>query len=238
MISVICSTYNSEACIAQYLEYVNKQTLYNFEVVFVDAASTDTSLQTIKDYTFREGIEKTVIECTNKVTIFEAWNLGIKKSKYEYVINYNTDDKLFPSALLVYKALAQMNPEKDVFVSNCFISHSSDHSTLDSAYHWSDPNELTNQIAGCCCGPFPLLKKNTVKRCGYFDESMTSSGDWEMWLRMKVLGAIFHKTEDKFGVYYHNPEGMSTSPENHADIVRQDTKIREVYGRFLKSEGI
>ena len=49
MISILCSNYNSDGWIDNYLSYLNSQTLEEFEVIFVDASSTDDSLQKIKD---------------------------------------------------------------------------------------------------------------------------------------------------------------------------------------------
>ena len=98
MISVICSNYNSSRWIDRYCSYINSQILNEFEIIFVDANSTDDSLQKIKDFTFRKGIKSTLIELEDRVPVYEAWNRAIKVSTYDYVMNYNTDDKLFDSA--------------------------------------------------------------------------------------------------------------------------------------------
>ena len=60
-ISVICSVYNSSQWLPLYLEAVNDQFERNFEIVFVDANSTDDSVQLIRDFEFREGIEAKLI---------------------------------------------------------------------------------------------------------------------------------------------------------------------------------
>ncbi len=43
--------------------------------------------------------------------------MGIGQAKYDYVMNYNTDDKLFPGSLLTLAIYAQANPEIDVIYS-------------------------------------------------------------------------------------------------------------------------
>ena len=64
-----------------------------------------------------------------------------------------------------------------------------------------------------------------------FDPSFHISGDYEMWCRMHSKGAKFHKLDEAVGVYYRNPEGMSTTPniDRHIEHVRQDTLIRQMY---------
>ena len=61
-LTVLCSNYNSDRWIDGYLESVNNQLLDNFTIIFVDANSNDHSLKTIKNYKFRNGITKKVIE--------------------------------------------------------------------------------------------------------------------------------------------------------------------------------
>ena len=130
MISVICSNYNSSKWIQNYCKYINAQLLHTFELVFIDANSTDDSLQQFKEFPFREGVEITIIPLDTRVTIYEAWNIGIEKSKYDYVINYNTDDKLFGNALLTFRSYLSLYPHIDVLYSNCFISDDSKGSRL------------------------------------------------------------------------------------------------------------
>tara|TARA_R110002012_G_scaffold106985_1_gene248563 strand:+ start:48 stop:746 length:699 start_codon:yes stop_codon:yes gene_type:complete len=231
MISVLCSNYNSSRWIDRYCSYINAQLLNTFEVVFVDANSTDDSLQKIKDFNFRDGIEVAIIELKDRVTVYEAWNTAIEASTYDYVINYNTDDKLFNSALYTLAAYLQLCPHIDVLYSNCFIASDYSHHNIVSFYSWQDANDIQNLLKGCCCGPFPLLKKETVIKCGMFDPSFTISGDYEMWCRMNSKGAKFKKIDEFLGVYYQNPEGVSTSPdaERHSQHVQQDNIIRTLY---------
>jgi glycosyltransferase involved in cell wall biosynthesis len=231
MISLICSTYNSAKWIDNYLNYVNSQFLDYFEIVFVDAKSTDGSLETIKNFNFREGINKKVIESKTRVGIFDAWNIGIMNSSYDYVMNYNTDDKLFPSALLTLSVYTKMYPEADVIYTNCWITDSEKHDTIIAYYNWAWAGDIKNLIRkGCCCGPFPLLKKKSVLDSGLFNPEFTISGDYEMWCRMNTKGYNFVKVDEMVGSYYRNPSGMSTDPEKNEEIVRQDTLIRQMYG--------
>ena len=49
-ISILCSNYNSSKWIDGYLKSINNQLLDCFEIIFVDANSTDNSLKTIKSF--------------------------------------------------------------------------------------------------------------------------------------------------------------------------------------------
>jgi len=230
MITLLCSAYNSAKHIDQYLEYVNNQTLHKFEIIFVDANSSDDTLQKILDYQFRVGITKKVFGADRRIGIYEAWNRAIEHSSYNYVMNYNTDDKLFPSALQTMATYASIYPEADVIYSNSFVSHTPDH-TLATFYNWGDANIKETLLGGCCCGPYPLLKKNTIIEAGMFNPEFTISGDYEMWCRLNSLGKVFKKVDEAIGVYYANPQGVSTtqSTERLQEHIKQDTLIRRTY---------
>jgi glycosyltransferase involved in cell wall biosynthesis len=230
MISLLCSTYNASKYLDKYLEYVNNQTLKEFEIIFVDANSSDDTLTKVIEYPFREGIGKKVLGAKHRVGIYEAWNQAIDQSSYDYVMNYNTDDKLFPTTLTTYATYAKLNPEVDVIYSDAFISQDLNH-TPSSWYGWADANKKENLLAGCCVGPFPLLKKSTIVEAGKFNTDFKISGDYEMWLRLNSLGKTFLKIDEPAGVYYHNPEGVSTkhTQERFNEHIAEDNKIREKY---------
>jgi glycosyltransferase involved in cell wall biosynthesis len=234
MISLICSNYNSAKFIDRYLGYVNHQFLESFEIIFVDANSTDGSLQTIENYNFREGIEKTIIKCEKRITIYEAWNKGIEAAKYDWVMNYNTDDKIFPSSLLTLGIYANSVPDIDVFYSNCWITTKEDHSNIVDYYNWNPASSLELLLRdGSCVGPFPLLKKETIIKEGGFNTDYTICSDFDMWCKLSSKGYKFLKIHELVGSYYKNPEGMSTKLSNRSEVIREDTKIRQTYTPFL-----
>lgn len=231
MISVICSVYNSSQYLDRYLKYLNDQLLREFEVIFVDAKSTDDSLQKIQNFSFREGISARVLACEKRINIYEAWNLAIEKSTHDYVMNYNTDDKLFRSALQTVFMYSRLYPGFDIIYSNALITKDIDHSTFSGSYIWKDANVKEQLLSGCCVGPFPLLKKKSIMEAGMFNTNFHISGDYEMWCRMQSKGYKFAKIDEPIGVYYENPQGTSTqqTAERYTENVRQDTAIRQRY---------
>ena len=128
-ISIVCSNYNSDKWIDGYLDALNKQIHQEFTVIFVDANSTDNSLSTIKDFKFRDGITVKIIECEDRINIYEAWNLGIENADTEYVMNLNTDDRLYEYGLLTYNRYITMFPEADIFYGPCDIMDNAEHTS-------------------------------------------------------------------------------------------------------------
>ena len=227
-LTILCSNYNSARWINGYLNAINKQLLKRFSVIFVDANSSDDSLKVIEKFRFRDGITKKIIRLKQRVTVYEAWNIAIKNSSTEYIINFNTDDRLFSGALLTLSNAMMQNPEVDIAYANSLISEDEQHTTIKEIQSW--PN-YTHQILldNCILGPFPIVKRSTIIESGLFNPTYTISGDYEMWLRLSKRGCNFLKVNDYVGSYYHNPQGVSTDPSIQRERLRQDLEIRRLY---------
>ena len=227
-VSILCSNYNSSKWIDGYLYSINEQLLECFEIIFVDANSTDDSLGTIKNFKFRKGIIKKVLESNDRIPIYEAWNWAIKESQCDYIINVNTDDRLFPGALLTLYHSSLKYKNYDIVYGKNFICSDSNHTQITGIHDWPEhTHEVLLQMS--ICGPFPMLKKSTITENGFFNPKYSISGDYEMWLRLSKLGFIFKKINDIIGSYYQNPKGVSTDVSGFDEHVKQDTKLRKLY---------
>jgi len=60
---------------------------------------------------------------------------------------------------------------------------------------------------------------------GTFDEKYRSAGDWEFWLRCVEGGSQFLKHPEILGVYYFNPIGVSTNPDNNSWKVEEEKEV-------------
>ena len=227
-VTVICSNYNSAKWIDGYLANINNQLLREFDIIFVDANSDDGSLDTINNFKFREGIHKEVIERTERVSVYEAWNIAIAEAETEYIINVNTDDRLYPAGLITYLNYAQAFPSMDIFYGSCVVCEDMDHQRITGIFQWPEYSHET-LLKMCIGGPFPMVKRSSLIEDGLFDPSFTISGDYEMWLRMSKKGRKFCKVVEPVGSYYRNPEGISTKSSGMPEHIRQDNLIRRTY---------
>ena len=80
LVSIIIRTKNEERWITPCLESIYNQTYKNFEVIIVDNNSTDKTVEKAKQFKISKIIK------IKKFLPGKAINLGIKKSKGEYVV--------------------------------------------------------------------------------------------------------------------------------------------------------
>lgn len=226
MISVIVSVYNAEKYLPKYLEHVNNQFLKDFEIIFVDANSSDRSLKIIREFKPRAGISAQILSQDSRITIYQAWNIAIKNSTQNYIVNWNTDDILFPSALEAYQSYAESFPEIDLFYGPCFLSKTQDINSISNILMWPDYSHK-QLLQRCICGPFPLVKKSAIKNVGYFSEDYVSSGDYDMWLKLSKNNYKFKKIPEIVGCFLDRPDSVSQSKMQLAQ--QEDGQIQKKY---------
>ncbi len=225
-ISVICSVYNASKYLPKYLDMVNNQLLSHFEIVFIDANSDDNSLELINNYSFRDGIKVKTIPQDKRSTVYEAWNAGIKKASSNYIMNWNTDDLLFPNALLTYANYVIKFPDVDLFYSPCGIVSSQSYDTYSGINNWPEYSHQT-LLQLCICGPFPLVRKTVIEKCGYFNTKYKSSSDYDMWLKISKNKYTFKKIPDMIGSFLYREDSVSN--EKIQDAQKEDAEIQKNY---------
>lgn len=209
-ITIICSTYNSNNWIDEYLNILNNQKCEGFDVIFVDANSTDGSLNKIKLFNFDPKIKVRIIESKTRIGVYEAWNTAIKKCNTPYFMNYNTDDLLCEHAIQIYNSYINKYPDVDIFYGPCGFVHTRKIDEYVGFGNWPEYNhEILLQY--CFCGPFPLVKTESAIRAGYFNEFFISSGDYEMWLRMSKKAYKFMRIPEIIGSFYGRPDSISAN---------------------------
>ena len=225
-ITVVCSNYNSDLWIDDYLKCTNNQIDKNFDIIFLDANSSDNSLSKIKNFNFDKNIGVKIIESKNRVSLYSAWNICIKQSKTDYIMNYNTDDLIYDYATSVYNNKIINNPDADIIYGPCGIIKNRNINDYVSYYNWPEYSHAT-MMQLCICGPFPLVKKRVFEDIGYFDEAFECSGDYEMWARMSKNNKRFLRIPEIIGSFYHREDSISVNKISKAQ--EEDKLIQTKY---------
>ncbi len=91
--SIIIPTFNSEASLPMSLASIANQTFKNVEVLIMDGASTDGTIEAASS--FVKTIPKLSIYSEKDEGIYDAMNNGILKSKGEWLYFMGSDDRLY-----------------------------------------------------------------------------------------------------------------------------------------------
>ena len=96
-ISIITVTKNSEKFLQETIDSLSKQTYQNFEHIIVDGASTDQTLNIIKQNSSK--IKKWISEPDK--SLYDAMNKGIDLCSGDIIGILNSDDTYFPETLSI-----------------------------------------------------------------------------------------------------------------------------------------
>jgi hypothetical protein len=73
-------------------------------------------------------------------------------------------------------------------------------------------------------------------KAGYFDESFRYAGDHELWLRAVRNGCEFKRVKGAHGLYYMNPDGLSTSQANAVKRYKEEQRVFWEYTDIFGNE--
>ena len=93
MVSIVIPNYNGERFLKDCLEALRRQTYEDMEVILVDNASTDNSVELAQK--LYPGIR--VVELDDNTGFAYAVNRGIEAAEGEYVLLLNNDTIVFPN---------------------------------------------------------------------------------------------------------------------------------------------
>jgi glycosyltransferase involved in cell wall biosynthesis len=225
-LSVIVSIYNGEKFLKSFLENVLNQTCINdIEVLLLDAQSTDSSKDIILEFS-HPSLKYFLLE--NKYSIYDTWNIGIKLSKSNLLSNWNVDDRRANSSLETQISFMEKNLDCDIcygYVAWSFKENEKfEENNLVNLYPCHDvtfESMMENNSPHC----MPVWRKNLHDKHGEFDSKYETAADFEFWLRCLKEKAIFHKLYEVVGLYYYNPNGLSTHMKStnmqEAAIIKQ-----------------
>lgn len=105
-VSVIIPVHNGEKTLERCLHSVLSQSFPNLEVIAVDDASTDKSLQILKSYEESSNDVLKVVPLEHNSKQLIALKEGVKRSSGKYIVFLDADDELLPGSLQrIYDAL-------------------------------------------------------------------------------------------------------------------------------------
>lgn len=98
-ISIIVPIYNVENYLENCIDSLKKQSLDNFEVIFVNDASTDNSISVLIKCLEYTNFNYNIINLPINKGLSHARNIGIKNSKGNYILFLDSDDWLAKNAI-------------------------------------------------------------------------------------------------------------------------------------------
>jgi glycosyltransferase involved in cell wall biosynthesis len=237
--SIFCPIYKGEKFVEGYINDMFKQTIFNeTEFVFLDCNSPENEKDLLEPLSqqYNNILYK---KLDTDPGIYAAWNIAVKMCSSSIVGNWNIDDRKNNNSLEILLKAFERDESLDLVYGLTYVSTKANEKYEDNTYEHVYPclphslkNLLMNNSPHC----MPLWKKSLHDRFGYFDENYRTASDGDMWLRSAVGGAKIYMVNHPVGLYYYNPNGISTNPENLVKLVAEVQEMRKKYLKYLEKQ--
>ncbi len=111
-VSVVIASYNSASFIGEALESVFEQTVLPLEIIVVDDASTDATVEIISSYKAKSPVPLRLIENkTNSGGPSYPMNRGIEHARGKYIAQLDHDDKMANTKIALVAEALEKHPQ-------------------------------------------------------------------------------------------------------------------------------
>lgn len=206
-LSVIMATWQSERFIGEAIRSILAQKGIDFELIIIDDASTDRTLQTARSF----NDERVAVgRVSNRLKAGAVRNLAARKARAPWLCNFDSDDIMEPGTLADYFNTVASQPS--LSWAYCGLRHiNADGRDLNSQMR--NPFDLLRILQrNIVAHPMSLYTKALFEQAGGYNETLTHRQDYDLWLRFLFFAEPFFY--DRLCVRYRR----------HTDSIGERTK--------------
>ena len=189
LVSIVMTNYNNEKYTGRAVQSILDQTYRNCEMIVVDDASTDHSVEILRS--FSDKRIKLLVNETNSQVSF-ARNRGYENAKGEYIATIDSDDMWMPEKLARQVSFMEGHPD----IGACFtwiqLIDGDDRQFKDDALEkiYNIGNKKREEWlhdlllnGNCLADDSSLMRREARLEVGENDISLVQLQDYDMWLR-------------------------------------------------------
>ena len=243
--SVIIPLYNKSEFITRAIDSVLKQSYANFEIVIVDDGSLDDGALQVENLT-NELIH--LVKQENQ-GVSKARNIGVEKSKYEYVVFLDADDTWEFSFLEKLKDLIVLFPDAGIYgINNNFHYENNEirYKNFDCIFDGNENGiikdyfEVFSKLGkspfsnSSCCFP-----KSIFNAIGGYKIGVKITEDSDLWCRIALKHKVAFHIKPLANYYLEIPNNTRSLIEYkdfQVSITLQELlRLHNVPSKFIKS---
>lgn len=220
--SLAVAAYQVADLIGETLESALAQTRPALEIIVCDDGSTDDLDRALAPY-------RAAIRLIRKENggVMSAYNAIVRAARGDFVVITDPDDLFAPDRLEALGDLASTRPDLDILTSDAFVSANGE--VIGRFYTDANRFAVDDQRAAILGANFifglAALRRQRVLDVGGFDESIVSTGDWELFIRLILDGARAGLVDQPLATYRLR-EGSITSKRERLLVGRLTTLSR------------
>jgi glycosyltransferase involved in cell wall biosynthesis len=208
LVSIVLPMYNSELYIRSSVDSILNQTYSNIELIVIDDASTDKSVEIVKAFE-----DERIILLLKKVNTgyTDSLNLAIERSKGAYIMRMDSDDYSIKERVSTQLNYMENNP--DVLVLGSMYKVIGKEFTSTNQPITFDEVKLFSLIHSPVSHPTAFIRRSVFHQYNLrYDKNFEPAEDYDLWTRILDLGKIENLPEVL--LYYRRHEGQVSNTQS------------------------
>ena len=238
-LSIVTINYNNASGLRKTLASVAAQTYRNIEHIIVDAASTDGSVDVIRDYESanRSSVHPLTIVWSSKKDkgIYNGMNIGIQRATGDYIQILNSGDILAADDVTarMMAALDSLNATRSTLSGDAVsilygnMLKSYDGKTIINrdtcGGDMYTPESFLYFYKGTLNHDCAYIRRDLFEKYGLYNENMKICSDWEWYVRAIVLGGE-KPVYTNIDVTIFDMNGVSEAYGKNTDIIKRERR--------------
>jgi len=257
MISIIIPVYNSNKTISKTIDSVKNQSFKNFEAIIINDGSTDNSIKIINEKIKNDN--RFILIDQSNYGVSAARNVGIKKSRYNYIAFLDADDEWDNKYLEIISLSIKEYPNYVGYGTyyRRILKYGSEDLKITERFEENKYISLSSVVTHLINGDLPfftssiVIKKDTLFHAGLFNKEINCGEDILTWIKVSTLGKIiiYAKNCVNYNITIQS-NGLSRRKNDKNDFFRKEiinmsdiltrTQIKKLlsawhYARYLNS---
>jgi glycosyltransferase involved in cell wall biosynthesis len=235
-VSIVLPNYNYARYLDERIQSLLNQTYSDFELIILDDASTDNSIEVIEKYTEDPRV-KTKHYSENSGLPYKRWNDGADLAQGEYLLIAGADDSCHPTLLEKLVEKLDAYPSVGLALSQS-LETDIDGNQVRSLIEWTNhldqerwkadfveegKKEIQYLLFQCTIpnASNVLMRREVFIKAGKFDENLRLAADYLLWIKMLMISGIAFIAEPLN--YFRRHAGTVTS-----SVARNGVQLEEI----------
>lgn len=202
LVSVVMTVFNGELFLRRALDSILGQTYDCFELIVVDDASTDSTVDILAGYP-----DARLVVVRNAVNLgpYGAANAGLKRARGEYIARHDADDISHPERLEKQVAYLQIHPKVGLLHTDYRMVDAQDRE-LERVSLPTDNAELQKRLvkSNIFVHGTIMVRRALFEAVGGYREFFPVSQDYDLYLRIAELAELANLPEPLYGFRFHS----------------------------------
>ena len=221
LVSVIIPCYNAEQYVEVAVRSVMKQSYINLEVITIDDCSTDNTLSILKKLASEDN--RIVLLCNNKnLGLVSTLNKGIYMAKGKYIARMDADDISVFDRIDKQVNFLEENRGVALCGSNYLVIDEKGRQIGKIIFPSEDATIKAELLfMNPFAHPTVMMKKETLEKCGFYEEGMVPAEDYELWVRIAKDHRVANIPDYLLKYRVHGNNITITQRENQKHVLQK-----------------